>query len=709
MFQGLKIAVKRQKKLLAIFFVTIFLPSVILSIFGIIALRNEKFRVEKQIENEQLQIANSIKDRIETKFTEIGERLENLASYPAFRQKDYTVIKELITGLFEKDSLASIIFLLYNNEEPVFSLFRTGSEENAGRPEPVYDSFLQQQIKDAEDAEYIRNDYLTAASIYNDAFRQSGNKIIKARMLNLTARNLMKAGKFNEAADVYSRIINDYPDERTEAGLPLDLYAKIQMTECYSMPGDKGSAVGNDLTVFEELLVNRWNLNESRFKTYASIVIERLTGLLSDSALESTEYLSRFEELEKRYHYRTEQWETIGNIRSYIVPELPGYFQTGSRSPSPFEFSKRVGSEDYLVLAAMIPGQSQLDNAGILAAKLDNLYLQNNILTNAVEEIKPLRNTAIYITTLSGDSIKGSKNNNPDAVTTTSLFDNNFPPWRLELTYTGPKGLGEISIFSNFYFWTIITLIIILVFGAALIARIVAREMEILKIKSDFVSSVSHEFKTPLTSMKSLTERLEEGKVTEPGKMKQYISIIANDIDRLIHLVSNILSFSKIEEGKKIYKKEKTDIVIWLKEVINNYKKENIESGIIINVQLDNNMPALHIDRDAMAQAIFNLLDNAAKFSRGKKEAEVTAERKNYSIIIKVKDKGIGIENDEKDKIFEKFYRGESALKYLIKGTGLGLALVKYTVEAHNGHIDVDSESGWSTVFTITLPVSDKK
>ena len=259
MFQGLKIAVKRQKKLLVIFFITIFLPCVALSIFGIIALRNEKFRTEKQIENEQIRIANSIKDRIETKFTEIEERLENLASYPAFRQKDYPVIKELITGLFERDSLAGIIFLIYGNEEPIFPMFRIGSEENAGRPAVAYDSSLQQQIKKAEDAEYIRNDYLEAVSIYNNASRQSGNKTIKARMLNLTARNLMKAVKFSEASDIYSKIINDYTDERTESGLPLELYAKMQRTECYIKLGDNISAVENDLVIFEELLVNKWN------------------------------------------------------------------------------------------------------------------------------------------------------------------------------------------------------------------------------------------------------------------------------------------------------------------------------------------------------------------------------------------------------------------------------------------------------------------
>jgi signal transduction histidine kinase len=277
----------------------------------------------------------------------------------------------------------------------------------------------------------------------------------------------------------------------------------------------------------------------------------------------------------------------------------------------------------------------------------------------------------------------------------------------LELVYVGPKGLGEKNILTNFYFWTIITLIIILVFGTAMITRIVNHEMEILKIKSDFVSSVSHEFKTPLTSMKSLTERMEKGKVIQPAKMKQYISIISRDIDKLIRLVSNILNFSKIEAGKKLYKMEKTDITTWLTKAITTYKKESIDNELNIHVQIANNIPAIHIDKDAMEQAIFNLLDNAIKFSPGTMKAEVTLERNHNAVIIKIKDQGLGIEDDEKDKIFEKFYRGNEAVKYSIKGTGLGLALVKYTVEAHNGHIDVESERGWNTVFTITLPISD--
>jgi signal transduction histidine kinase len=705
MFPGLKIAAKQQKKLLVTFFFAIFLPSVSLSIFGIIALRNEKFRLEKQIENEQLRIGNSIKDKIETKLVEIGEKLKNLAEYPSVRQKDHEAIKELLTGFSKKDSLTGTFFILYTNEELFFPLSGTGYQETGNRPVALYDNLLQQQINNAEDAEYIRNDYLKAVSVYNDALKKTNNKTIKARILNNIARNLMKAGKYSEAAKVYSRIVIDYTEEKTESGPPLDLYAKLQMTECYGKLGDKVSAVKNDLNVFEDLLVDKWNLNESQFKTYTSIVIDRVRGLISDNDGKSAEYKSRFELLENQFQYKTLQWQINNNIELFIIPELLGSLQTNSPSLSQFEFSKRIGNEDYLITAVMIPGQNQPENAGIMGTKLNNLYLQNSILNNAIEEIKPFQNTTLYITSLSGDLIRGNKNNTPDAIATTVLFDDNFPPWRLEMSYIGPKGLGEKNIFASFYFWTIITLIFILVSGSVLIARIVAREMEILRIKSDFVSSVSHEFKTPLTSMKALTERLETGKVTQPAKMKQYVSIISHDIDRLIRLVGNILNFSNIEEGKKVYRKEETDIATWIKEVINSYQKESVERGVSISADIENDLPGLNIDKDSMTQAIFNLLDNAIKFSKDVKEIGVTVLKNESSIIIKIKDKGIGIEKDENDKIFEKFYRGKNAVKYNIKGTGLGLALVKYTIEAHNGQIEVVSEPGWSTVFIIILPV----
>jgi signal transduction histidine kinase len=266
---------------------------------------------------------------------------------------------------------------------------------------------------------------------------------------------------------------------------------------------------------------------------------------------------------------------------------------------------------------------------------------------------------------------------------------------------------GTGSILSNFFFWTIITLIIILVFGSILIVRIIHGELELLRLKSDFVSSVSHEFKTPLTSMKALTERLEGGKVTQPEKLRQYLSVISFDIERLIRLVGNILNFAKIEEGKKVYKFEKTDTGIWLKELTDNFKRENIETHITLRTDIEPELPIISIDKDPMTQAIYNMLDNAVKFSPGEKEIEITAKKSGSTVVIKIKDNGIGIEKDESTKIFEKFYRGKQAVKNSIRGTGLGLTLVKYTVEAHGGTVKAVSERGWQTVLTVNLPAEN--
>lgn len=710
MFEGLKTAVKSQRKLLVIFLITIFLPSVLLGIFGVIALRNEKFRLIKQAENEQLRIADNLKSRIESKIAETGDKLRNLSGYPSLRGKDFPLIRDILTSLFEKDSMVEHVFIQFENEEVLFPLFITGSQNEQKISKINYGNDLKQQIENAEDAEYISNDYARAAGIYGNAFLNSADKSVKASLLTLKARNLIKAGRTREAATVYSDILNNYPEEQTESGLPLELHAKLLLIDCLASQGKNDTAADSSLALFKEIIENKWDLNESRFKTYASIIREKLDNILAGETGEpEPRYRPRFDVLQQEYGKVLKQWQVTGNIRDYIVPEVAGLFQAETLPAMPAKFSKRVGNEDYLIETVTIPMPDRPGNAGILGVKLNSNFLNDNILTRAIEESNPLKKIALSVIALSGDTIRGNKQLPGGAVRTTAFFDGNFPPWRMELASTGQETLWEANIFSSFYFWTIITLIIILVFGSGLVGRIIVREMEILKIKSDFVSSVSHEFKTPLTAMKALTERLENGKVTQPARVKQYMSIISSDIERLIRLVTNILNFTKIEEGKKVYNMEPTDVSAWLEKVVQNYRKENFENGLDVQLMTDKDLPIFPIDREAMTQALFNLLDNAAKFSNStKKMAAVTAGMKSGLLFIKIKDKGIGIRKEETDKIFEKFYRGKSAAEYSIKGTGLGLALVKYTVEAHNGKIDVGSEPEWKTVFTITLPISDK-
>jgi signal transduction histidine kinase len=222
------------------------------------------------------------------------------------------------------------------------------------------------------------------------------------------------------------------------------------------------------------------------------------------------------------------------------------------------------------------------------------------------------------------------------------------------------------------------------------------------------VSSVSHEFKTPLTSIRTLIERLQDGKVKDKTKMNQYFSVIAQDTDKLTRMVGNILDFSKIEEGKRDYDFSETDVVKLVSHQIQEIQKDELLKDFSIQSFIQEDISKLKVDKEAFSQALNNLLGNAMKFSPDKKEIEVHLRKDRENMILEVKDNGIGIPPEEWDKIFDKFYQGKNALKQTVKGVGLGLTLVKHTVEAHGGSVAVKSKVGEGSSFSLIFPIERK-
>jgi signal transduction histidine kinase len=177
----------------------------------------------------------------------------------------------------------------------------------------------------------------------------------------------------------------------------------------------------------------------------------------------------------------------------------------------------------------------------------------------------------------------------------------------------------------------------------------------------------------------------------------------------LARLVTNILDFSKIEEGKREYEFQKTDLGKLVTQNIEDFQSEEIATGVKIQTRLADDIPLLDVDKDALTQALNNLMENAVKFSPDRKEIDIILEKDDTNIIIEIKDKGIGIPIGELDKIFDKFYQGRNEVRKAAKGTGLGLTLVKHTVEAHGGRIDVGSRVGEGSSFSIILPIQKQK
>lgn len=236
-----------------------------------------------------------------------------------------------------------------------------------------------------------------------------------------------------------------------------------------------------------------------------------------------------------------------------------------------------------------------------------------------------------------------------------------------------------------------------------------ARELALARLKSDFVSNVSHELRTPLSLIRLYAETLELGRLSSPGKHQEYYEIIRKESERLSSLINNILDFSRIEAGKKEYSFRETDMADLVRSTLDSYRFEIEQNGFEYEQKIDNNLPQLRVDREAIARSLLNLVNNAVKYSATEKYLGVHLYQRNGGVNIEVVDHGIGIPLKEQLKIFEKFYRVGDPLVHNTKGSGLGLSLVRHIVQAHGGVVAVESAPGRGSKFIITLPVQNSE
>ena len=708
MLENLGIALRKQKKLVLIFFLTIFLPALTLSVFGVRAIRNERFRLAKQEENEGRRAARFIRADVQSKIEAVTSALKGIARDPAFIGKDHAAIHDLAEKRLAADPLIGQAVFLYRNEEVSFPLLLIPPDKRPTDSPKAGDAALAARTRRAEALEFVDRNFRAAAVLYRELTPLTSGRNLQAEMLTGQARCLQKSADYKEAVKVYARIASGYPDSLTPSGLPLGLLARLQAVECLERDGDFQGAAKHALDAYRELLKKPSALNEDQFKTYISLVGTSIDTVLSGEkgAQASEEFRKEYADLKKLQSDRMKEWAAAGLLRKEVIPELAiRLSQSGAYSPNPYRLSRNIGGKDLLILAAWIPDRTGEGTAGMFGVQLNNDHLLKGVLPEALENVQLNDGMEVVLADLAGRPLSGKRSTSKALPLATEYFEDNFPPWKIDLFQAPAKGLEILDLRRNFYFWTILTLLVVLAFGAFLIVRTIAHEIEILKIKSDFVSSVSHEFKTPLTSIKALMERLVDGKVRDAGKMDQYFSIIAQDTDKLTRLVNNLLDFSKIEEGKKEYVCSDTDIVRIATEQVQGFKNERALADREIRLEIRGEIPTLRADADALSRALANLLSNAMKFTPPGKAIRVGLSSDGENVVLEVEDKGIGIHPDELGRVFEKFFQGRNALDQSIKGTGLGLTLVKHIVEAHGGRILVESRLGLGSKFSMVFPI----
>lgn len=234
--------------------------------------------------------------------------------------------------------------------------------------------------------------------------------------------------------------------------------------------------------------------------------------------------------------------------------------------------------------------------------------------------------------------------------------------------------------------------------------RTTTREIALARRQSDFVSAVSHEFRTPLTSMRHLTELLVSRSVTSEERKTQYYELLAHETERLHRMVESLLSFGRIEVGAYAWHLEPADASRFIHGIVEEFRRAPEARDRVVSCQIEEGLPAIQVDRESLSRALWNLLENAAKYSPAGSPIRVAARRQGGSVLLAVEDEGPGVPVGERERIFQKFVRGADAKQAGVRGVGIGLALVKRIVEAHGGTVRLESEPGHGSIFTLVLP-----
>lgn len=285
-----------------------------------------------------------------------------------------------------------------------------------------------------------------------------------------------------------------------------------------------------------------------------------------------------------------------------------------------------------------------------------------------------------------------------------------LPHWEVAVYLRNPARLTQAARTTQWTLGLLIALLVIAIaIGSWLIARDLNRELALARQKTDFVSNVSHELKTPLTSIRMFSELLAEGRVADAAKQRSYLNIITAEAARLTRLINNVLDFARIERGEKKYGFRDCDLVTVARDTAESYRPHLENNGFRLACALPDTPLPVRGDPDALAQVIVNLLSNAEKYSNDSRDLVLEAARCDGPLPcaeIRVLDRGAGVPRGCEEKIFEQFYRAHDSLNSGVQGSGLGLTLARQIARAHGGDVCHERRVGGGSCFALRLPLT---
>jgi signal transduction histidine kinase len=451
----------------------------------------------------------------------------------------------------------------------------------------------------------------------------------------------------------------------TESGIPIRVAAALLLIE-HDGAAPLPETAGFLSRTLSQLASGCWPLNAAQWAYYAREIC---------SALDSSPDL------------RSATLATAGFLESLagVIHEVLALDQSLEwRRDQPFAARLLPGVQSVVIL---FPGEGRNTGCMLKSAELAREAETKLAALTAAEDF--------------GGRISISGDNTKPAVSLPAL------PF-LEATFPErDQSLWRSHLRRNFIFYTSALLLLGAGAGLFFTYRAVAREIEVSRMKAEFVSSVSHEFRTPLSAIEALLERLESGKVRDEEMLRRYYQASRKEVQRLTGMVNQLLDFSRLKEGREEFSFETIDLNRLAEEAVQSFI--NLGFGARLVDALDREEPLnVSADRDAAYQCIHNLIDNALKYSPDGSQVTIRSGRRDSEVFLRVSDRGPGIAPEERELIFEQFYRAKSAGVHGIQGAGIGLALVKRVMQAHSGTVTLESSMGEGSTFELTFPEANE-
>lgn len=653
--------VRGHRKQVLLFLVAVLLPVFVLVALTLRMISQERELALKRAADEHLRVAREIGQAL-------ASRLDRVV------RQEASALIEQPHKLARRDYVNPNVVLIAKIEDSRLILPWEIRPELAESPPLESDAEFSQLLRLGERAEFsVKNHslaaahYLRAAAIANTPAREGYARLQRARAL-------MRLKKERESLSEYEKVLSLSPDVVDEYGIPLSLYAVGPLLEVGLMYGQALERIGQQLRSATWLSPAGLYLMKDLVQQIIVAAPEVPgTAIRSDAEGHLLKILAQSQTMEQALRLK-EDLPRLG------LEPLPG--PNLSKDETPWV---TYGQKPWLV------GRSPLltEGKGLLVA-IDFLAFSS-----------ALASEADFLGAYSGDA-KLMMGLSTDG----SSLGPAFPGLRVAFgDMTEEVYSRQWSLQRRIYFLALAVVLSVTLFGAYLLWRDVRREVLMAEMRSHFVSSVSHELKTPLTAIRMFAETMRLGRAKDMNTQMEYLDTIVNESERLTRLLNNVLDFSKIEQGKRTYHSSPASLPEIVRTAARAMEYPLKQQGFALDVRIDESLPRIRVDRDAIEQAVLNLLSNAMKYSGESRSIDLKAQREGDCAVVQVTDRGVGIDPKDQARIFEKFYRVPTRENQSLPGTGLGLSLVAHIAKAHGGSVRVESAPGEGSTFSIILPL----